>query len=80
MRVSRSGDTYCHTAEEARKFISENSDGAVNCDTIDPPEGDYKASAEIRTNVDGENVCYVEADTVDQVRAIVIEAGIEIIL
>ncbi len=80
MRKNAFGEAYCHTAAEARHYIDEHSDDDVHVGSIDPPEGKFKATAEVLTNGDGETVCHIEADTVELVRAIVIDAGIEITL
>lgn len=79
MRRNRIGDVYCHTADEARAYIDEHASDGVCVDKIDPPEGEFKACAEVLTNKRGDTVCYIEADTVEAVRAIVVEAGIEIL-
>lgn len=79
MRRNTFNDTYCHTAAELRAYVDEHSDGAVYVGSIDPPENaNEKATAEVLENESGDTVCFVEADTVDLVRAILVEVGIEI--
>lgn len=80
MRKNAFGEAYCHTAAEARHYIDEHSDGDVYVGSIDPPEGEFKATAEVVSNDDGETICHIEADSVEMVRAIVMDAGIEITL
>lgn len=78
MRTNTFGEHYCHTVEEARRCIDENDDGwEVYVTEFSPPEGPWKASAEIRTNRDGELVCYLEADTEALVRAMADELKLE---
>lgn len=79
MRRNGFGETYCQNVAELRAYLENNSDSNVHVSEIDPPEAHIGATAEVRENVSGDTVCYAEAPTVDEVRAIVIAAGVEII-
>ena len=80
MRRNTFGDVYCHTADEVRRHVDEQNDAdwLVYATTFDPPESTYKATCEVLKNVDGDLVCYIEADTLEQVRAIVRELRLEV--
>lgn len=80
MRHNALGDAYCQSAAEARAYIDQHGGDGVYVSEIDPPENHIGATAEVRENVSGDTVCFIEAPTVDEVRAIVIAAGIEITL
>lgn len=80
MRYNRFGEAYCQNAAEARTYVDEHTDGDVHVGEIDPPEAHIGATAEVRENESGDTICFIEAPTVDEVRAIVIAAGIEITL
>ncbi len=79
MRTNKFGDQYCHTADEARKVIDESENGwEVYIPHIEPPADGEKASAEVSENGSGDLVCFIEADTVDAVKAIAAELKIEV--
>lgn len=78
MRHDGFGDAYCQNATEARAFLKQHGNPYVHVGEIDPPEAHIGATAEVRENVSGETVCYIEAPTVEEVRAIITAAGIEI--
>lgn len=81
MRHNKFGEAYCQSAAEAHTYVANHSDGAVHVSEIDPPGAVLgTATAEVRENESGETVCWIEASTVDEVRAIIIGAGIEIVL
>lgn len=74
MRYSGFGDAYCHTAEEARRFIEECSDEVyLPSYPPDPPEAGFGASIEIAESGSGDSVCWIEAPTVEAVDAILTE-------
>jgi hypothetical protein len=78
MRRNTFGDAYCHTADEARREIDNSENGwQVYAGEIDPPEDDFGAVAEIRENVSGDLVCYIEAKTETEVQAIIDELKLE---
>lgn len=80
MRTNGFGDRYCHTVDEARGLIDEHTGEVyVPSYSFDPPESTFGATAEIVDCSDGEVVCYIEAPTEADVRAIIAELGIEIV-
>lgn len=79
-RVNRFGESYCNTAADVRARIEEGDEGwAVHATAFEEPEGDIGATCEVRNNGDGELVCYVEAPTLAEVRAIVEELKLEVV-
>lgn len=80
MRRNTMGEFYCHSAAELYQFLDEREILVcdINADQIDPPdEGTGKAACEIRSNESGDTVCFVEAETVAAVKAILDQAHIE---
>lgn len=79
MRHGKFGDAYCHTASEVLRCCCDNADAYyVPESSIEPPEGEWQATAKVVDNIEGETACYIEAPTIDQVRAIIAEVGLEI--
>jgi deferrochelatase/peroxidase EfeB len=78
MRKNKFGETYVHSAKELLEFFPEGEDN-VYLSFVSGPEGDEKATGEVATNADGDIVCYIEADTEDDVMSIAREAGIEMV-
>jgi hypothetical protein len=77
MRHSKFGEAYCHTAAEAQALIDEAEDDVyLPSFPPDPPEGDFGASIEIAESGSGDNVCFVEAPTVEGVIRILGELGL----
>lgn len=77
MRRNGFGEAYCHTADEARRFIDEADDEPyLPVYPPDPPEGDFGATIEIAESGSGDNICYIEAPTVEAVQAILNELGL----
>lgn len=79
MRVNGFGDRYCHTADEARELIDAHDAPVYVAGAICDPEGEIGATAEVADSHDGDLVCYIEAPTVEAVRAIIAELGIEVL-
>lgn len=77
MRRNAFNEAYCHTAAEVCQEV-ENGDFDEVYASIGVAAADEKPFAEILDNVDGETVCYVEAATIEEVKAILLEAEITI--
>jgi hypothetical protein len=78
MRKNKFGETYVHSAKELLDFLPDGKD-QVYLSVVSGPEGDEKATGEVATNEDGDLVCYIEADTEDDVMSIAREADIEMV-
>lgn len=78
MRANSFGDKYCHTAQEVRDLLDGRSDVYVSATSFDPPESHYKATCEVVENGSGETVCYIEANTLPAVHALVEELKLEV--
>lgn len=78
MRGNRFGETYCHTAAEAQKLIDECGDEPyLPVFPPDPPEENFGATIEIAKSGSGDNICYIEAPTVEAVQKILDELGLK---
>ena len=77
MRVNGFGESYCHTASEARALIEAHG-AAVYASGFYPHEDNLPATAEVVDNENGEIVCLIEAPTLDDVRAIILDLGLEV--
>jgi hypothetical protein len=77
MRVNGFGELYCHTANEARALIEAHG-VAVYASGFYPREDNLPATAEVVDNENGEIVCLIEAPTLDDVRAIILDLGLEV--
>lgn len=79
MRTNKFGEKYYTTADEVRRKLDDHENGwEVYVSQIGEPEGEIGATAEIVENGSGDLVCYVEAPTVDAVKAIITELKLEI--
>ena len=79
MRTNKFGDRYCNGTAEVRSVLDDHENGwDVYATQFDPPEGKSLATVEIRENVSGDLVCYVEAKNVDELKRIISELKIEI--
>lgn len=81
MRRSAFSDRYASTAEELKEIVEEyceDEDATVSAGpTIDPPNAALlKFGTEVRDDKNGETVCFVEADTEAEVRAILSAANV----
>lgn len=77
MRYSQFGEAYCHTADEARRYIDDCGEEVyLPSYPPDPPEGDFGACIEIAEGGSGDNVCFIEAPTVEAVNAILRELNL----
>lgn len=82
MRQNRFGESYCHTADEARVIIDQHVDPVYVPDifTTECQGGNRPAtSVEVADSHDGELVCYIEGPDESSVRAIITELGLEIV-
>jgi hypothetical protein len=77
MRINGFGESYCHTANEARALIEAHG-AAVYASGFYPREDNLPATAEVVDNESGEIVCLIEAATLDDVRAIILDLGLEV--
>lgn len=76
MRHSAFGEAYCHTAAEARRLIEQADDRAyLPSYPPDPPEGDFGACIEVAESGSGDNICFIEAPTIEGVLAIIVNLG-----
>jgi hypothetical protein len=77
MRTNKFGEIYCHTADEARRFIEESDEEPyLPSYPPDPPEGDFPACIEVAKSGSGDSLCYIEAPTVEAVQAILNELNL----
>lgn len=78
MRYSGFGEAFCHTVDEAQHVIDESGEEPyLPSYPPDPPEGDFGATIEIAASWNGENICFIEAPTVEAVQAILNELGLK---
>lgn len=78
MRTNKFGEKYCNTADEARRVIDNSDNGwEVYACAFSPAEKGSEACAEVHENASGDIVCYIEAKTLKDVRAIVAELKLE---
>jgi hypothetical protein len=77
MRLNGFNEPYCHTADEARKLIEKHG-APVYVPNLDPGWGTDPATAEIADHVTGDLVCYIEAPTVETVKAILSELNLQV--
>jgi hypothetical protein len=81
MRHNMFNEVYCHTVDEVREHIDtrHDADWQVYATTFEPQEGPDRATCEVLENGSGDLVCYIECDTIEQVRAAVLELKLEMV-
>lgn len=78
MRRNAFGEAYCHTADEVRQILDEKGwEVYVSESSLEEPAAGDKATAEILENESGDTVCYIEADTVEEINALITELKLE---
>jgi len=79
MRTNMYGDTYCHTAGELQNVLEARKLHPVDVIGLDIDIDNGKACAEVVTEGDDTLICFLEADTEDEIRAIFEELEIEVL-
>jgi hypothetical protein len=84
MRFNSAYDVFCHTAEEVKKIIEDRGFSNIGVYATPPSDGTIDSRAESTVmsitsdTVTSDTVCYIEADTEDDVRVIITDAGLNI--
>jgi hypothetical protein len=79
MRFNSLNEVFCHTADEVTKLIENRGyceHDCIHVSLITLPDDEGRAEATVSNH--SEPVFYIEADTEDDLRAIVVAAGLNV--
>ena len=80
MRLNAFGEVYCFNAFEVLATLADENCEADNvylCEIMAPEAGEVLWCGEIADDVTGDLICYIEASSLEEVRAIAAQAGID---